>query len=125
MPARFADDKYVDRDNTYLIGVAKLRPGVTLEQANSELRVLAAQTERQFPKELKSVSAAAYDLHDAIAPQSKTMLIALLAASLCVLLIACTNLANLLLARALATPQGTRRSGRRWARVVRGSFANC
>ena len=101
MPARFADDKYVDRGDTYLKGVAKLRPGVTLEQANSELRVLAAQTERQFPKELKSVSAAAYDLHDAIAPQSKTMLIALLAASLCVLLIACMNLANLLLARAL------------------------
>ena len=102
MAARFADDRFVDRDDTYLKGVAKLRAGVTLEQANSELRVMAARTERQYPKELKGVSAAAYDLHDGISPQSKTMLMALLAASLCVLLIACTNLANLLLARALA-----------------------
>jgi predicted permease len=102
MAARFAEDRFVDRDDTYLVGAAKLRPGVTLAQANSELRVLAAQTERQFPKELKGVSAAASDLHDQISPKSKAMVVALLGASLCVLLIACTNLANLLLARALA-----------------------
>jgi predicted permease len=100
MAARLGEDP--DRTNTYLVGAAKLRRGVTLEQANSELRVLAAQTERQFPKDLKDVSAAVYALRDFIAPRSKTMLVALLAASLCVLLIACTNLANLLLARALA-----------------------
>jgi len=102
MAARFGEDRYVDRTDTYLTGAAKLGPGVTLEQANAELRVLAAQTERQYPKEMRDVSAGAYDLHDAVSPGSKTMLIALLAASLCVLLIACTNLANLLLARALA-----------------------
>ena len=100
MAARLDEDP--DRTNTYLIGAAKLRSGVTLDQAKSELKVLAAQTERQFPKDMKDVSAAAYALRDFIAPRSKTMLIALLAASLCVLLIACTNLANLLLARALA-----------------------
>jgi predicted permease len=102
MAARFGEERFVDRDDTYLVGAAKLRPGVTLAQANSELRVLAAQTERQFPKELKGVSAAAYDLRDQISPKSKTMVVALLGASFCVLLIACTNLANLLLARALA-----------------------
>ena len=91
-----------DRENNYLVGVGKLRPGVTLQQANVELQLIAAQIERQFPKELKDVSAAVYDLHDAISPRSRTMLIALLAASACVLLIACTNLANLLLTRALA-----------------------
>jgi putative ABC transport system permease protein len=92
-----------DRSDTFLTGIAKLRPGVTLAQANAELRVLAAQTERQFPKELKNVSAGAFGLHDdAVTERSRTMLVALLGASLCVLLIACTNLANLLLARALA-----------------------
>jgi putative ABC transport system permease protein len=92
-----------DRTNVYLTGVAKLRAGVSLDQANAELRLLAAQIERQYPKELKNVSAGAYNLHDdAISEQSKTMLVALLGASLCVLLIACTNLANLLLARSLA-----------------------
>jgi putative ABC transport system permease protein len=117
MAARFAEDRFVDRDDTYLVGAAKLRLGVTLEQANSELRVLAAQTERQFPKELKDVSAVAYDLHAAISPKSRAMVVALLGASLCVLLIACTNLANLLLARALARPQ--------WARAANGSSGNC
>ena len=103
-PMRFRDDWFLDEDrgNTFLTGVGKLRPGVSLAQANAELRLIAAQTERQYPKELKDVSAAAFDLHDAISPQSKTMLWALLGASLCVLLIACTNLANLLMARALA-----------------------
>jgi len=92
-----------DRTNTFLVGIGKLRSGVTLEQANAELRLIAAQTERQYPKELKNVSAGAFNLHDdAISGQSKTMLMALLGASLCVLLIACTNLANLLLARAMA-----------------------
>lgn len=92
-----------DRTNTFLVGVGKLRSGVTLPQANAELRIVAAQTERQYPKDQKNVSAGAFNLHDdAISEQSKTMVMALLGASLCVLLIACTNLANLLLARALA-----------------------
>jgi len=79
-----------------------LRPEVSLAQANAELRLVAAQTERQFPKELKNVSAGALDLRDTVSPQSRSLLMALAGASLCVLLIACTNLANLLLARALA-----------------------
>jgi predicted permease len=101
---RSRDDWYLneDRTNTFLTGVGKLRPGVSIEQANAELRLIAANTERQFPKELKDVGAAAYDLRDTVTVRSKTMLAALLGASLCVLLIACTNLANLLLARALA-----------------------
>jgi putative ABC transport system permease protein len=91
-----------DRTNTYLVGIGKLRRGVSLQQANSELRLIAAQIERQFPKELRNISAAAFDLHDEVSPRSKALLMALAGASLCVLLIACTNLANLLLARALA-----------------------
>jgi predicted permease len=91
-----------DRTNTFLVGVAKLRRGVSLAQANTELGFIGAQTARQYPKELKDVSANAFDLHAQVPAQSKTLLMALLGASLCVLLIACTNLANLLLARALA-----------------------
>jgi putative ABC transport system permease protein len=91
-----------DRTNTFLVGVAKLRRGVSLAQANAELGFIGAQTARQYPKELKDVTANAFDLRDQVPAQSKTLLMALLGASLCVLLIACTNLANLLLARALA-----------------------
>jgi putative ABC transport system permease protein len=102
MAARFGESRFQDRGDCYLVGVGRLRPGLRLEQVNAELRLIAAQIERQYPNELKDVGAAVYDLHDAISPQSKTMLMALLGASSCVLLIACTNLANLLLARALA-----------------------
>ncbi len=91
-----------DRTNVYLVGVGRLRSGVSREQANAELQLLAAQTALQFPKEMKDVGAGAYDMRSAVSGQAKTMLMALLGASLCVLLIACTNLANLLLARALA-----------------------
>jgi predicted permease len=102
LPMRFAQERYEDRTDTYLVGIGRLRPGVTLAQLNAELRLIASQTERQFPKELKGISANAFGLHDSMSPQAKTMVIALAGASLCVLLIACTNLANLLLARALA-----------------------
>src|SRR3984957_11464124 len=81
MAARLAEDP--DRTNSYLVGAAKRRSGVKLAQA---------QTEQQFPKDLKDGSATAYTFRDAVNPRSKAMLIALLAASLCVLLIACTNL---------------------------------
>jgi putative ABC transport system permease protein len=90
-----------DRTNTFLVGIAKRKRGVSLGEANSELSVIASRLEAQFPKELGHVSAVAVDLRDMVAPQSKTMLWALLGASLCVLLIACANLASLLLARAL------------------------
>jgi predicted permease len=104
LPMRAFDTGFDDpnRANNYLVGIGKLRRGVTLEQANAELGLLASQTVQQFRKEMNNVSAGAFDLRDAITGQSKTMLMALMGASLCVLLIACTNLANLLLARALA-----------------------
>ncbi|HVO99698.1 MAG TPA: ABC transporter permease [Bryobacteraceae bacterium] len=89
-----------DRTNTYLVGLAKLKRGVSLDQANSELAGIAARLEQQFPKELSKVSAMAVNLRDMVSDKSRTMLWALLAASMCVLLIACANLASLLLARA-------------------------
>ncbi|MGA3188805.1 MAG: ABC transporter permease, partial [Bryobacteraceae bacterium] len=96
--ADFTDD---DRGNTFLVGIGKLRAGVSLPQVNAELKLIAAQSERQFPQELKNVSAGAFDLHFVNSSQTTTLMM-LLGASLCVLLIASTNLANLLLARALA-----------------------
>lgn len=91
-----------DRNNQYLGVIARLRPGVTLEQAKSEMQVIADQLLQQYPKELAETSASAFRWRDELRGQSRTLLFALVAASLCVLLIACTNLANLLMSRALA-----------------------
>jgi len=99
--ARFQEQDFQDRDNDYLEVVAKLRRGVSLEQAKAQMGVVAAQLERQYPKENRRTGAGAIGLRDEVSEQARLLLVALSGAALCVLLIACANLANLLLARAL------------------------
>jgi len=79
-----------------------LKPGVSLAQARAEMGVVAAQLERQFPKENRETTASVNLLRDELSQQSRLLLLALSGAAICVLLIACANLANLLLARGLA-----------------------
>jgi predicted permease len=104
IPARFQEhsDDFKDRNNNYLNVVARLKPGVSLPQASAEMGVVTAQLERQFPKENELTGAAVYLLRDELSQQSRLLLLALSGAAMCVLLIACANLANLLLARGLA-----------------------
>ncbi|MGH7498981.1 MAG: ABC transporter permease [Gemmatimonadales bacterium] len=90
-----------DRTNNWFQVVARLRPGVTVEQARAEMTVIAANLERQYPKENEKIGATVYRLKDGFSEQSRLLLLGLCGASLCVLLIACANLANLLLARGL------------------------
>jgi predicted permease len=99
---RFDGPSDEDRTNVYLSVTARLRDGVTLEQANAELKVIAARLERAWPRENAKTSGLVVALRDQIGQQSRLLLVALVGASLCVLLIACTNLANLLLARSLS-----------------------
>lgn len=96
---RLAPDIYNDRGNQFLRVIARLKPGVTLKQAQADLSNVAAQLERAYPKENAKVGAVVIDLRDEINTKSRQMLTALLAAAGCVLLIACTNLASLLVAR--------------------------
>jgi putative ABC transport system permease protein len=91
-----------DRTNTYWEVLARLRPGVTVEQARSEMNVLSRRLSEQYPNELEGIGASTLGLRDEFSTQSRLLLLALCAAAACVLLIACANLANLLLARALA-----------------------
>ena len=102
VPNRFGSDAYEDRNNNYLQVLARMKPGVSLKQARAEMTLIAAQLERQYPKENDKTGATVLRLRDELSKQSRLLLWALCGASLCVLLIACANLANLLLARALA-----------------------
>jgi predicted permease len=90
------------RGNNYLQVIARLKPGVSLEQARSEMRTVASQIAQQFPREQTGKSVNVQRWRDDVAWQSRMLLWALVGASLCVLLIACTNLANLLWSRALS-----------------------
>lgn len=90
------------RNNNYLQVLAKLRPGVSLAQGQAEMRTVAAQLAADYPKEMAGKSVNVDPWRDVVGSQSRLMLWALVGAALCVLLIASTNLANLLLSRVIA-----------------------
>jgi hypothetical protein len=74
IPARFQEqsDDFRDRNNNYLNVVGRLKPGVSLAQARAEMGVVAAQLERQFPKENRQTTAAVNFLRDELSQQSYT-----------------------------------------------------
>ena len=101
-PFRFKEADYQDRDNNMLDGIGRLKPGVSLAQARSELLLIAARLRKQYPKENEAVDLSVFALRDELSAESRLLLKGLCGAALCVLVIVCANLANLLLARSLA-----------------------
>jgi putative ABC transport system permease protein len=101
VPLRFRPENLQDRSDTFLYAVARLKGGVGLEEARSEMRIITAQLERAYPKDNAQTGAYIHLLRDQVSQQSRTLLMALVGAAICMLLITCINLANLLLARAL------------------------
>jgi putative ABC transport system permease protein len=101
-PLTFDPQELVNRQNYSYLAVARLQRGVPLEQARAEMDVIAAQLAREHPKENTGIGVlVAPMLADTVA-SVRTPLYVLLGAVLAMLLIGCANLANLLLARALA-----------------------
>lgn len=98
----FTDQDYQSRDNSYIEAVARLKPGVTFEQARAELETIATRLQRDYPDTNAETGISFYRMRDNMAPRFRVMLFALAGATLCLLLLTCANLANLLLARAAA-----------------------
>ncbi|MFL6350262.1 MAG: ABC transporter permease [Bryobacteraceae bacterium] len=82
--------------------LGRLRNGVSLAQANTELAAVAKSLAAEYPKQNAGVGALAISLQGSITGEIRPVLIMLFGAVMCVLLIACGNVANLLLARASA-----------------------
>jgi len=79
--------------------IARVAPGVTMEAAALELQAIFRETERQFPQFVQGREARVRSLREGLFGSARTPLLMLLGATGCVLLLACTNLAHLFMAR--------------------------
>jgi putative ABC transport system permease protein len=103
VPLNFdADPEMKMRNARFLLGIGRLKEGVTLAQAQADTDLIAAQLEQEYPDSNTGWSLLLVPLREILVGGSRTMLFILFGAVGFVLLIACANVANLLLVRAAA-----------------------
>jgi putative ABC transport system permease protein len=90
-----------ERGAHYMNVIARLKPGVAKEQAQAEMTSISARLEQQYPDKDLHKSSRVESTLEALVGDIRPALLILLGAVGCVLLIACANVANLLLARAM------------------------
>ena len=93
-------DRLLDRDGRSLRLFGRLKPGVTLERAQAEMSAIAAGLARAYPSSNTGVGIRVRPLLDIVVANIRPTLVALMALVICVLLIACANVAGHLLTRA-------------------------
>lgn len=101
-PLTLQSEDYASRTDTYIEGVGLLAQGFTFEQSRSEFVMLAERLSQQYPDTNADTGVSFFRLHDTMSPRFRLMLLSLSGASLCLLLLACASVANLMLARATA-----------------------
>lgn len=90
----------IQRGSHFLFTIARLKPGVELSAAQGDLDAIARDLERDYPNNNSGSGIAAVRLHDQLVDDTRTALLVLLGAVAVVLVIACVNVANLMLVRA-------------------------
>jgi putative ABC transport system permease protein len=102
VPVAFNAAERKTRDTNFIDVVARLKPGVSIEQARANMDAVARSQAERYPQSNTGIGVKVVSLHEHIVGDVRPMLIVLLGAVAFVLLIACANIANLLLARAAA-----------------------
>jgi putative ABC transport system permease protein len=127
-PIAFApDDNMGTRNNHFISIVGRLKPGVTVAQAQEDASAISRRVEEQFPVN-KGLGALIRPAHEQMTRNSSAALYVLLGAVAFVLLVACVNVANLMLARAAARERemAIRASlGASRTRIVRQLMVEC
>ena len=121
VPAAFSPQELASHGAHWSV-VGRLRPGIALAEARAEMATIARQLEAEHPRSNVGIGVALVPLHEELAGDARPALLVLMGAMALVLLVACANLANLLLARGASRLQelAVRRAlGAAPARVVR------